>query len=152
MAASVAPERSGHQVADEGDRDDDRTRRDHRDGDGVEELPLRQPAELVHHAAVQERHDGESAAEHEGAGLGEVPRDLPEPSSGAGPCSPVTSHGHDGQRGRRGRRPAQQVRGEPDDAAEHEQPDDLRLGPRGDERAHDEDRPEQPVAARACSA
>ena len=65
-------ERPGDEVADERDGDHDRARRDHRDGHGVEELPLGEPAVLLHHAAVQERHDGEPAAEHEQPGRREV--------------------------------------------------------------------------------
>ena len=34
-------------------------------GDRVEELLLGEPVALDHHAAVQERHDGEAAAEHD---------------------------------------------------------------------------------------
>ena len=64
--------------------------RDHRDRDGVEELPLGEPVELVHDAAVEERDDGQAAAEDERAGLGEVRADPPEHvASGAGPCEPA---------------------------------------------------------------
>ena len=59
--------------------------RDHRDRDRVEELPLGEPVELVDHAAVQERHDRQAAAEDERAGLGEVPGDASRASGrGAG--------------------------------------------------------------------
>ena len=71
-------ERARDEVADEGDGDDDRSRRDHRDRDGVEELALGEPLELVHDGAVEERHDREAASEDERAGLGEAGRDLPE--------------------------------------------------------------------------
>ena len=70
------PRDAADEVADERDRDDDRARRDHRDGDGVEELPLVQPAEVLHDAAVEERDDRESAAEDEGPGLREEKEDF----------------------------------------------------------------------------
>src|SRR5258706_2349429 len=65
-----------HQVADEADGNDHRSRGDHRHRDRVDELSLREPVVLVHHAAIEERHDGEAAAEHESAGLGEEDADL----------------------------------------------------------------------------
>ena len=61
------PGRARHQVADERHRDDDRAGREHRHRHRVEELPLVQPAVLLHDPPVEERHDREPAAEHEGA-------------------------------------------------------------------------------------
>ena len=71
-------ERSGDEVADEGDRDDDRSRRDHRHRDCVEELTLGEPLKLVHDGSVKKRHDREAASEDEGPSLGEAGRDLPQ--------------------------------------------------------------------------
>ena len=50
--------------------------RDHRHGDGVQELVLGQPAVLLDDALVEERHDRQAAAEDERAGLGEEEQDL----------------------------------------------------------------------------
>jgi hypothetical protein len=81
-------DRAGDEVADERDRDDDRTRRDHRDRDGVEELLIREPVEAIDDAAVEEGHDGEAAAEHERASLGEVPGDRPQRRARGWACEP----------------------------------------------------------------
>src|SRR4029453_13617 len=62
-----ASQGTGNEVSDEGEGDHDRAWRDHRDCDGVEELPLGQPAEIVHHHSVEEGHDREAAAEDKGA-------------------------------------------------------------------------------------
>src|SRR5207244_4667763 len=72
-----AAERPGDEIPDEGRRDDDRRRRYHGDGDGIEELPVREPVEALDDAAVEERHDGEPASEDERARLGEEPPDAP---------------------------------------------------------------------------
>ena len=78
MAASVAPGNAGDQKADEGHGDDDWSRGDHGDGHGIEELLFAQPPELLHHALIEEGHDGQAAAKDERAGLGEEEQDLPE--------------------------------------------------------------------------
>ena len=49
---------------------------DHGDGDGVGELLLRQPVEILDHTLVQEGHDGQAAAEDERARLGEEQQDV----------------------------------------------------------------------------
>ena len=45
---------------------------------GVEELPVVEPGERLDHAPVQERHDGQPAAEDERPRRREVPPDGPE--------------------------------------------------------------------------
>jgi len=79
------PDWSRNEIADERHCDHDRARRDHRDGDRVEELPLREPMELLDDAAVQERHDREPAAEHEESCGGEVREYFPEHPHGCRP-------------------------------------------------------------------
>src|SRR5258708_227328 len=85
--------KTGDEIADEAHRDDHGPRRDHRHRDRVDELALAQPVVLVHHASVQERHDREAAAEHEGSGFAEEQSDLHEER-------PVDDRGHAG-RGRK---------------------------------------------------
>src|SRR6266702_679261 len=80
--------RTRHEIPDERHRDDDRAGRDHGDGHGIEELPLGEPAILLHHAPVQKRHDGEPAPEDEQPRGGEVPEDLPEHAYGCHPTEP----------------------------------------------------------------
>ena len=97
-------------------------------------LSVSQPV-LLHDAAVEEGHDGQAAAEHEGAGLGEEPDDLQH----SGRC-------RGGQSGRQAQRPASAGRhvldpaqassrrggaftSQHDDAAPDEQPAHLGLGP-----------------------
>jgi hypothetical protein len=58
--------------------DDDGAGSQHGDCDGIEELLVAEPAVFLHDAAVEERHDRQTAAEHERPGLGEEPRDLRE--------------------------------------------------------------------------
>ena len=71
IEAMIGPAESSDEKADEGDGDDDRTRRDHRHGDGIEKLVIVQPAELLDHALLQERNDRQPAAENKSAGFGE---------------------------------------------------------------------------------
>ena len=66
------------EISDERDRDDDRTGRDHRDGDGVEKLSIVEPPERLHQLSVQKRHDRQAASEHERARLREHPEDARE--------------------------------------------------------------------------
>jgi hypothetical protein len=58
--------------------DDDEAGSQQSDSDGIEELLVAEPAVFLHDAAVEERHDRQTAAEHERPGLGEEPRDLRE--------------------------------------------------------------------------
>src|SRR5438093_3211296 len=78
-------ERAGHQVADEGHRDDDGSGGDHGHRDRIEELAFRQPVEGTDDAAIEERHDREPAPEDERPGLGKVPEDPREGAAVGGP-------------------------------------------------------------------
>ena len=69
---------AGDEKPDERHGDDHRAGSDHGDGDGVEELVLVEPAELLHHALLQKRNDCQAAAEHKSAGLREKYQDLGE--------------------------------------------------------------------------
>src|SRR5262249_51813671 len=66
------------QIADETHRDDHGTWRNHRHSDRVHELSLVQPLVVVHHAPIEEWHDGQSAAEHERTSLREKGAELAE--------------------------------------------------------------------------
>ena len=85
--------RTSHEVADEGDGDDHRSRRDHGDRDRIEELPLGQPVELSDDAAVRET--GRSPARCRirmrpaSAKYRAIVQSVP---TLAGPASPVISH------------------------------------------------------------
>ena len=69
---------AGDKETDECHRDDDRSRSDHGDRHGIEELPLGQPVELVDHTPMEKGYDCQTAAEHERPCLGEVPEYCPE--------------------------------------------------------------------------
>src|SRR3989441_2260421 len=66
------------EIADERDRDHHRSWRDHRDRDGVDELSLAEPVELLHYTSVEKRHDREAASEDEESGAGKVRQDRSE--------------------------------------------------------------------------
>ena len=73
-------------------------------------------------------------------------------SVGAGPWRPVSEQRHRARASAVGAaRRLARLRDQRDDAAEHEQPDDLGLGPRGHHRAHDEDAPTAAGRRRASS-
>src|SRR5207249_11552410 len=71
------------------DSDDDGAGRDHRDGDGVEELAIVEPMALVDDSTAQEWHDCKAAADHEHAGLAEVGRALRQRRPGRDPTDPL---------------------------------------------------------------
>ena len=109
-----------------------------------------------HHAAVEERHDRESGAEHERAGLGEEDADLREQR----PVEPLEAHAGvpagELRREHRVRAALPSQRGgartsqtsTPPARKSHAH---LGLGHDGDGRDHQVDRPEQPVACRCSS-
>jgi len=72
-----APE-SGDEVADESGRDDDRTRADHPDRDGDQELPRVEPPGLLHQPLFEKGHDDEAAAEGQAPGFEEEGEQLAE--------------------------------------------------------------------------
>src|SRR4029077_3253855 len=78
-----APE-ARDQVADERRGDDHRSRADHSDGDGNQEIPLAEPLILLDDTLLQERDDHEAAAEGESAGLEEEQEQLAEGGSAGG--------------------------------------------------------------------
>ncbi len=141
---------TGDEIADEAHRDDHGPRRDHRHRDRVDELALVQPVVLVHHASVEERHDREAAAEHEGSGLAEEQSDLHEER-------PVDDRGHAGNSRELGGNRHHGPRLEPafgrrfhqprDDARDQEKPHNFRLRHDGDCRGDEVERPQQPVLA-----
>ncbi|OMP10486.1 hypothetical protein CCACVL1_00943 [Corchorus capsularis] len=64
------------QVADEAHRDDHRPRRDHCHGHRIDELFIVEPVVFGDHAAIEEWHDGQARAKHEGARFGKEHADL----------------------------------------------------------------------------
>src|SRR6266851_247712 len=62
-------EGTGNQIADETRGDHDGARRNHRHGHGVEKLAFRQPMKFADYSSIEERHDRQAAAKHEGSGF-----------------------------------------------------------------------------------
>ncbi len=71
-------EEAADEIADKAHRDDHRPRSNHRDRDGIQELPVIEPGVFLHDAAVEKRHDGETAAEHKRSGFGKKPENARE--------------------------------------------------------------------------
>src|SRR2546429_6819494 len=117
-------------------------------GHGIDELPLCEPVELADYSPVQERHDRESASEHEEAGASEIRKNLPEYSHRRRAAETGGDPRSDRQKresgGRRSRLPSSEQWHEP---AHQEDPDDLGLGPGRHHRAHREENPEQVISA-----
>src|SRR5438045_3656883 len=64
-----------NEIANKCNGDHNRPRRDHRNGNRIQKLPLRQPAILSHHSAAQECDDRESTAKNNEARLQKIPKD-----------------------------------------------------------------------------
>ena len=71
MAAITAPGQTRDDKSDKSDCDDDRSRRDHRHGDGVEKLMIVEPTKLLHDALLQKWNDRQPATENECPGFSE---------------------------------------------------------------------------------
>ena len=144
-------ERPGDEVADERDRDDDRPRRDHRDRDRVEELPLVEPVELVDDPAVEERHDGEAAPEHERARPSAKYQAICERASARGravqPGDAGQRRRRERDRGRRRESRAAPITSSATTPAQHEDHSDLGSVHAVDDGVAHEEHPEQPVLA-----
>src|SRR6266511_134345 len=101
-------------------------------GESIQELPLREPMELLHDAPVQERHDGEPAAEHEQPCGREVQEYFPEHPHG---CRPSETRREprwprrDEQRRGRCRRTCAGACEQGNEPRSHENPDDLSRRP-----------------------
>src|SRR5207253_1471212 len=117
-----------NQKPDEPHRDHHRPRRDHGDGDSIDELLLGQPVMFFDDTAVQEWHDGQPAAEHERSRLSEIPEHLPERLPVRDWNAADRSHERKGETGHYRASPRQSRRraDNPDEQpAAKEQPDDL---------------------------
>ncbi len=134
------------EVADEPDRDDDRPRGDHRHGDRVQKLLVRQPVVFGHHPSLKEGDDRQAAAEHEGSRGGEAPAHRPQGGGRGGTresgAQPGGQGSHDQHRccpaGRRLHAHRQHATGD-------EEQEDFGFRPGGDERRHGEQSPEQRI-------
>ena len=138
-SASADPRRG---VAHDGDRVDDRPRRDLSEGDGVQELPARHPVVVVDGIGLHERDDHEAAAVRERADLER------DPDEGAEPAG-ARRAGEQDRPGVRGQARASPPPPELEDAAGEQQRDEPRAegGRRG---GADEDvgRPAQAIVPR----
>src|SRR5437588_701439 len=111
------------EVADEHGGDDNRSRRDHAHGHGVEEFALGEPAVVAHDPLLEERHDREPGPEGERTGLEEEDPELHEHVRIGGLCDErAESHRNRRRRDRESPKPARwRIEQHAEEPGEHEE-------------------------------
>src|SRR5207247_256076 len=141
--------KTSDQITHEDRGDDDRPGRDHSHRDCVQELALAQPAEVVHHALLQEWHDREARTERERAGFEEKNTELQEDVRVRALCRRPHRAESDGDRHRGSLRSpeptSRRVDRDANEPREKEQHRDLAARGEGDDADHGENRPQPPL-------
>ena len=78
IVETTEPQKSSNEITDEGCCNHNWSRAYHADGNRDQELALIEPAELLNEALLEKRHDDETAAEGERAGLEKKQQELSE--------------------------------------------------------------------------
>ena len=135
------------EVADEHGGDDNRSRRDHAHGHGVEEFALGEPAVVAHDPLLEERHDREPGPEGERSGLEEEDPELQEHVRIGGLRDErAESHRNRRRRDRESPKPARwRIEQHAEEPGEHEEHRHLAANGKRDQRDDCKDHPEPAV-------